>query len=201
MRGSSRLATLARRVVGPSPGSLRSVGRFAATPHARDGRWNVNIDETRSKVGAIVANLQSLEFALRLVLAASEPHAGVKLDLDRLRVGNRVPESPLTNYDTLGQVIEKVNRCFVARGVADKVDASVVEIRDALAHGRVFALRPDGPYRLVKFAKPVNGAVEVASVAELTAARLDHEIERTGSELRKVVRVARSLGLACFPED
>ena len=155
----------------------------------------------RATVGTIVTNLQSLEFAVRLFLSQSVGPADPNLHIDRLKTGDTVAEGHLTNYDSLREVIRKANDRLAELGAPERVDESLVEIRDAFAHGRVFALQPDGPYRLVKFDRPKDGTVEVVAILELTRERLKLEVERSGNEVLKVVSVGRRLGLACFPED
>ena len=155
----------------------------------------------RATVGTIVTNLQSFEFALRLFLSQSVGPADPTLHIDQLKSGDVVSLNHLTNYDSLRKVIRKANDRLAELGAPERVDESLVEVRDAFAHGRVFALRPDGPYRLVKFDRPTDGEVRVAAVLELTPERLRLEVERSGNEVLKVVDVARRLGVTCFPED
>lgn len=161
----------------------------------------MDADALKTQIGAIITNLQSLELALRLFLSESVGPADANLQLDQLKAGDVVTECHLTNYDSLGPIIRKVNERLDELGVSERVDESLVEIRDALAHGRVFSLHPDGPYRLIKFSRPEDGQVEVAIVVELTSARLKQEVGRSNYELLKVVRLARDVGLKCFPED
>jgi len=161
----------------------------------------MDVNWARAAIGAIVTNLQSLEFALRLFLAESLAPGNLRLDIHLLQPGESVAESYLTNYDSLRTIINKANRRLLELHRAERVDAGVVGVRDALAHGRVFALTPGGPYRIVKFGRPANGVVRVASVMELSEDRLKLEVKRSGDELLKVVRVSRELGIACFPND
>jgi|SRR6185369_4840576 len=66
----------------------------------------------------------------------------------------------MTSYDTLCQLVTKFNDEMKRRG-APPLDTSVVELRDALAHGRVSAAPPEENLRLLKFSKPVKGKVQV----------------------------------------
>jgi len=43
----------------------------------------------------------------------------------------------------------------------DLIDRSIVDIRDAIAHGRVAADEEGGQLRLLKFSKPKDGFVEI----------------------------------------
>jgi hypothetical protein len=119
-------------------------------------------NDTPNGIGKILSNLQSLEFALRLLLyELQKAHAddqAQSFKLESLSVGEWIEENPLTSYDTLGQLIKKVNSAFSARGFTDLVDESVVTLRDAIAHGSVSSLQAEGPYSIFKFSKPRDGS-------------------------------------------
>ena len=76
-----------------------------------------------------------------------------------LRVGDIVDENELTNYDTLLKLINKYND-VIAKTDVERLDKSIVAIRDAFAHGRVLALAEANNYRIVKFSIPKKGKVE-----------------------------------------
>jgi hypothetical protein len=157
------------------------------------------------RTGLILTNLQSLEFALRLFLYEVECARGATqsctFDLKDLRVGDLVPENAFTNYDTLGHLVDKVNAEIQSRGLADRVDRSVVELRDALAHGRVSSVQPQGPYRVLKFSKPHRGRARVSVAQDMTPEWLSGQVRRTYGEVQKVARVGRAIGLPCFPAE
>jgi NADH/NAD ratio-sensing transcriptional regulator Rex len=161
-------------------------------------------NDTPQGIGKVLSNLQALEFALRLFLyelqKTDSNQQTQSFDLQSLSVGEWVPETPLTNYDTLGQLINKVNAELQNRGSSDQVDLSVVELRDAIAHGRVLSLRQEGPFSILKFSKPLNGKVQVAVAVEMTPGWFKQQIKHTRAEVDKVVRIARGLGLTCFPD-
>jgi hypothetical protein len=161
----------------------------------------MDVNWVRATIGTIITNLQSLEFALRLFLAESVGPGQPKLNIHHLQLGDSVSESYLTDYDSLGTVIRKANRHLKELHRPERVDADLVRLRDALAHGRVFALNPDGPYMIRKFGKPVDGRVEVVYALDLTEDRLRLEVKRSGEEIHKVIGVARDLGVRCFPKD
>ena len=162
-------------------------------------------NDAPSNIGKIIVNLQSLEFALRLFLDETQSHPGaakdVTIDYMNLTVGEWVPENHLTNYDTLNQLIKKVNSELQSRGLSERIDESIVELRDAIAHGRVLANQPDGPYHILKFSIPKNGKTKVTVSIEMTQDWFDHQIKRTLNELKKVVKIGQALGLKCFPID
>ncbi len=154
-------------------------------------------------IGKIIMNLQSLEVALRLFLDESVGPPDHNLHFEQLTQGDKVSKSPLTNYDTLRQVMKKFNKRLEALGVSKRVDESLVDVRDALAHGRVLGFQPKGPLRLFKFAKPdrKSGKVEVATVVDLTPEWLDLQVRRTFDEIFKVVQIGKDLGLKCFSDS
>jgi hypothetical protein len=166
----------------------------------------VNTDNPIGKnIGSIVTNLQSLEFALRLFLDETQGYPNspkdTSLNLTGLNVGEWVPENYFTNYDTLKQLIRKVNSELQKRGLSERIDESVVELRDAIAHGRVLSLHPDGPFRILKFSKPIEHKTQVKVSVDMTSAWLSQQTKRTHDEIMKVVRIGQSLGLKCFPKD
>jgi len=156
-------------------------------------------------IGSIVINLQSLEFALRLFLDETQGHPGVANDksmqLTELVVGEWVSENYFTNYDTLKQLIRKANVELQTRGLSERVDESLVELRDAIAHGRVLSLNPEGPFRILKFSKPIDRKTQVKISVEMTPEWLSQQTKHTHDEILKVVRLAQTLGLECFPKD
>ena len=158
-----------------------------------------------NNIGSIVINLQSLEFALRLFLDETQGHSdsprNTPLNLAGLNIDEWVPENYFTNYDTLKQLIRKVNNELQKRGLSERIDESLVELRDAIAHGRVLSLNPDGPFHILKFSKPIDDKTQVKISVDMTPEWLSRQTKRTHDEILKVVRVGKSLGLKCFPTD
>lgn len=135
-----------------------------------------NTDELKfaERLGSIKANLLSLEFLLRVFLFNSEGKVSGgscrPISLHSLEAGQLAPVNALTNYDSLGQLIDKFNH-FVKQNSAEELcinKAQLVDLRDALAHGRAFTDRPAPPFRLLKFAKPRGEKVEVTFSALMT---------------------------------
>lgn len=129
------------------------------------------LDQHAIHLGGLIANLQSLEFLLRAFLQklASARPLGIPYGTDvySYPVGTELPESELTSYDSLGQLIDKYNAEMRKLG-HPKIDPTLVELRDALAHGRVSAGTIDENLRLVKFDRPINGRVRVSFNEALT---------------------------------
>lgn len=113
-------------------------------------------------LGGLIGNLQSLEIFIRLTLA-QRPDSPVQGtygdDFRNAAVGTLVPVSDLSSYASLRELIKAFNRSF---SPTPPLDLSLVTLRDALAHGRVFAGPSEEEFRIVKFEKPAKGATEVA---------------------------------------
>ena len=141
-------------------------------------------------LGKLIANLLSLEFIIRAFLFESDrlrtgevPQGG---SLAGLQVGASVPEDPMTSYKSLGPLVEMYNAHVVAVDSALRVDAGLKDLRDALAHGRVFGVSPLGPLHLVKFGRPSCGRVRVTHAFVMTGEWFRGQIKRVGDEVRKV---------------
>jgi len=124
----------------------------------------MTLDEHVRHLGGLVANFQSLEFILRAVLQASPSARPIGIphgtNIYSYPVGAELPLNELTSYDSLGELIAKFNSQAAQLGLP-AVDATLVEIRDALAHGRVSADVIENDLRLLKFSKPDDGSVRV----------------------------------------
>lgn len=125
----------------------------------------MTLDNHARGLGGLLGNFHSLEFVLRVFLnrlpgarPMGVPH-GTNIYL--APVGTELPENDMTSYDSLGQLFGKFNAEMARRGHA-QLDMALVELRDALAHGRVSASVPDDTLRLIKFDKPTNGRVRVS---------------------------------------
>src|SRR5258705_13415551 len=92
-------------------------------------------------LGKLIGNLHSLEFLLRAFLQklpTARP-TGVPwgFDIYSFPVGTELAESELTSFDSLAVLIDKVNTELFRQGSNDRIERSLVELGDALAHGRV----------------------------------------------------------------
>jgi len=160
----------------------------------------INSDTLYASVGKIIINLQSLELMLRLFLEETVGPKDRSTQLDRLSVGDRVPETPITNYDTLRKIIKKVNNQLLILGKNEKIDETLVHLRDSIAHGRAMSRDPNGIPRLIKFKNAkIGGLVEVDTSVDLTPQWLSSQVKRVYKEILKIVRISKELGLPCFP--
>ena len=130
----------------------------------------MNLNEHARHLGGLLANLQSLELLIRVYLS-KQPGARsigpVGTDIFSHPVGTIVPESDMTSYDSLTQLITKFNLSMEQQG-KPIIDTSLIALRDALAHGRISADLADENLRLVKYDKPINGNVRVSFNAQMT---------------------------------
>jgi hypothetical protein len=83
------------------------------------------------------------------------------VDVYSFPVGTKLVESELTSFDSLAALIDKVNAELFRQGCSERVDRSLVELRDALAHGRISANAENETSRLLKFNKPNSGRVQI----------------------------------------
>lgn len=143
-------------------------------------------------LGQLVADLQALEYVIRAYLyaRADGPHKPFASDdaLDLIKFGDLVPENAMTDYSTLGQLIDRFNRLVANSHPELRLDSSIVSVRDALAHGRVSTGDPSRDLVLVKFGKPRNGLARVEYVQTLTAGWLLGQADRVGEEFEKIAK-------------
>jgi hypothetical protein len=69
--------------------------------------------------------------------------------VDELQAGQTVEENAFTSYDTLGQLITKYNGAVKASAPELQVDPDLSDLRDLLAHGRMFSNEPVSPLRVM----------------------------------------------------
>ena len=93
-------------------------------------------------LGKLTGNLQSLEMGARMVIVKLDQRAAgqVQTQLPQVKTGDMVELNAFTNGDNLAQTLEKYNK----RAPLDcRIDIGpIVNLRDALAHGRTFGLLP-----------------------------------------------------------
>lgn len=125
---------------------------------------DMKIEDHALHLGKIILNLHSLEFILRVCLdrLPTAPASGLPwgTDIYTKPVGTILPVSDLTSYESLGQLIERYNAEVEKRKIGNPVDLALVEIRDAIAHGRV-STKEEAPMHLIKFSKPRDGKVSI----------------------------------------
>ena len=145
------------------------------------------------RMGTLVVNLQSLEFALRGFLYNCETgwtNQGGPSFLENIAKGRQLEVNAFTNYDTLAKLIDKYNSQVRPRYPDLAVDPGIARIRDALAHGRIAGLlpSPNEPLRLVKYSQPANRVVCVTDFHILTKNWFDEKSESVAQSGQKVLR-------------
>lgn len=147
-------------------------------------------EEHAKNLGKLVANMQSLEFALRAFLVNNEIASGVSFpqsaNLGEMKEGDIVPENAFTNYDTLEKLVKKYNNNPKILSAGLTIDETLVYIRDAIAHGRVSAPTPSSSLRLLKFDKPKNNQVKVTFSVLVTKEWFAEQIKRVYNAVLKV---------------
>ena len=147
------------------------------------------------QLGGLVGNLQSLEFAIRLCLAQKPGSLVRDVYTDNFRgmpVGTTIPESDMSNFASLAQLVREFNSSFGDPG-SSLLDGTLVALRDVLAHGRVFAGPDDQHFRIVKFDKPHGGRARISYNQVMT--------DEWFSENKKRVRDAIQVVMTTFNEQ
>lgn len=153
----------------------------------------MDLNEHATHLGGLLANLQSLEYALRVFLQGQVdarplgiPHG---TDIHTYPVGTELPESELTSYDSLDKLITKFNLKMKERGLP-LIDATIVALRDALAHGRITSLVAPEQLRLIKFGRPKNSKVRVDFNEAMSDDWFSEQKKRTDEALQYVAKEA-----------
>jgi len=140
-------------------------------------------------VGKIVGNLLALERLIRIFLCRA---AGEKLEYPTEST-EQLPETHLTNYDALGDLIDEHNAGLSEAEHEYRVDSAVVEVRDALAHGRASSKHQGFPLTLCKFGRPDSSKmVPVEFFAVLDQARFDAQRASISVQIDAVVNCSKS---------
>ena len=113
----------------------------------------MDVNEYTQLIGAIVTNLQALESVLRYF---SMGHKAKEVEFPKIGTAEAT-ENALTSYTFLSVLIDQFNNSLMPGEQHFKVDRQVVEIRDAIAHGRLLASEQQPPFRLWKFGRPKKG--------------------------------------------
>jgi len=103
-----------------------------------------------------------------------------------------MPETHVTNYDSLSRLIEKFNANLSKEELKYRISAAAVEVRDTIAHGRIIASSPNFPVTLYRFSEPDESKhVSVIAAEEMTGTWFEEKIEMLRSQIRKVIDCAK----------
>jgi hypothetical protein len=134
------------------------------------------------QVGCIVTNLQALETVLRYFLLRLH-----KQEVQFPKVGDAdASVTYLTKYAFLGQLVDEYNRSLEESERQFEVDTKVIDVRNAIAHGRLLTSK-ELPYRLWRFGRPKKGRVQVEFSEELTLEWLQSKSDMIYSQKQKVL--------------
>lgn len=142
------------------------------------------------KLGKLVGNLLTIEMAARLAIVKLDEHASSKVftQLHQVKEGDQVECNAFTNADDLRQTLEKYNK---RAPMQSKVDiATIVNLRDTLAHGRTFGFGDMKHLRLLKFSrKQHQGKVSVDLAKDMNDTWFHENIEMLNKAINKVIIV------------
>ena len=149
------------------------------------------------QLGQLVSCFQSLEFMLRIFLHKLPMSVPLGIpygtDIYTLPVGTEIPESEITDYDTLGDLIKRFNKAH-PYNLGQSVDLDLVITRDAIAHGRASSSVPSGSVRrLIKFGKAINGRTKVTYNQEMNASWFDRSSAAMKAAIQTVEQALASL--------
>jgi hypothetical protein len=154
----------------------------------------MDTSEYCQKLGKLVANLHSLEFALRAFLLKYFEGQEPQTDISTLLAGDEVPSNSFTNHESLGQLINKFNDVIQSYPYCC-IDKTVVEIRDMIAHGRVSGKNPEPPYQLIKFGRPnKRGMIPVEHVVITDSRWLSTSTNLVLGQIQKITKASNQLG-------
>lgn len=149
--------------------------------HAR--HYYMDPERYTSLLGSLVANFHALEFVLRAYLSKLPTTGALGIPIDthyyEHPVGSELGIDPFTSYDSLGELIDKVNLHLRASNLPE-IDRTLIEVRDAIAHGRVSAPNASRHQHLIKFDRvDKSGKVRVVFNQELTEDWLSNQKRKT----------------------
>lgn len=134
--------------------------------------------------------MQVLELLLRIFLLRHEG-SGFSSQYFHAELGDTLPEDAFTNHDSLAGLVAKFNQVAEGTDGLSPIDLAVVELRDALAHGRIAYLEDGAPARLLKLSKPTNGSVSVTFSAVMNRDWFFSQIGLVAHQHDKIIEAAR----------
>ena len=149
----------------------------------------------REWLGQIVSGFQTLELFLRIQIQmmpnVKEMGITAYQDMFAYPVGTELPETEMTSYDALGDILKKYNSEARKRSYPE-IDPMLVDLRDALAHGKVGYNPTKTGLRLIKFSKRnAAGLVEVTWNVDITEDWCNVQLERLTRATALLVRFYR----------
>ena len=150
-------------------------------------------------IGKLVIHLHSLETVLRTCLLVNDIGDKKSIEITtkyhNLVLGQEVDDDAFTNYDQLKCLIKKYNEMVSLYSLKKlKIDDyhDLVNLRDAIAHGRAFYQEVSPPYTtmiLLKFSNPKKtGKTKVVYMEVMNNDWLEDKINLVLKEYNKVVK-------------
>ncbi len=138
-------------------------------------------------LGKLTGNLLTIEMAARMAIVKHDDHAAscVFTQLPQIREGDLVECNAYTNSNDLRQTLQKYNKQVHEDYNVDVT--AIVNLRDALAHGRMFGYGDKQNLMLLKFnRKKHDGKVLVELAQEMTNVWFSDSIEMLIKATEKV---------------
>jgi hypothetical protein len=144
-------------------------------------------------LGKVLLNFHALEISLRHFFRAYEAAMNpnnTRVQVKAKPVGQIVPMDSFSVHDSLNGLVRKFNSIVGSAHRELTVDPAVIELRDALAHGRVWSEKSGAPVQLLRFTKPTPGKVTISITHADTVdeAWLDAQGTRVALETEKVAK-------------
>jgi len=147
------------------------------------------LEDYVERLGRLQSALHKVEFWLRSYLFRAEGPQPV-VNLNTIKIGDKVPVTALTDFDSLGELVARFNAKADPNAA---IGPGVVDLRNTLAHARIYSPTEQPPFRLVRFGKPARGLVEVVSVVDnLDAKWFDAQAALVERETRKAFWLSMS---------
>lgn len=143
----------------------------------------MDIDEHAKRIGYLHTNLTALESSLRFFL--------LKVDKQKFRVPKQgdvdAPLSWMTRWVSLGDLIKRYNGELTAKERENfLITQESVNLRDAIAHGRIHSPELKFPWTITKFGKQKEGRVLIDLHEQMTIEWLDKAYKLVGEHKNKV---------------
>jgi hypothetical protein len=142
----------------------------------------------------LVNNLQTLEFMIRGFFINLDEKAGYYHpeldDLCELEVGQTIKTCAFSDERSLRQLIVDYNTWQVLSADDLLIDTNIADVRDAIAHGRVFLYSNAKPRKLLRFDIPQGDSVRVRAFIDLTERWLDKQIDII---IHAIIQVEKSI--------